>query len=513
MEFRVKNIMIETGANVALINEEDAVKHGIRPGDRVEITSGNRRKSTAIIDTTNITSRRYIGFTKELSDELRLKDGSAVLLERMEQPKSLMAIRDKLNKRRLEYEGIYEIVKDTVSKKLSRNEITAFVVGLHAYGLDMEEAGYMSTAMVNTGSILNLQKKRVFDKHSIGGVPGDKTTLLVVPIVAAAGLTIPKTSSRAITSAAGTADRAEVLMPVALSIEEMRRVVSKTNGCIAWGGAVHLAPADDIFIKIEYPFSIDPLLLPSIMSKKKAVGATDMVLDVPVGETSKVKSTSDAEILVKDFMDLGSRMGIRVRGAITYGEQPVGRAIGAAAEAREALQVLEKRKNSTDLVDKAASIAGMLLEMAGRRNGKQLAMSILESGAAERKMRQLIDEQGGDPGIGSDDIEVGKHASTISSEYNGRVIHIDNSALAYATRIAGAPVDKKAAILLHKKLGDSAKEGEPLFTIYSDSAPNLKIAEKYARENMAVLVGSGNTMLIKKIWAKKIIQPSFMIER
>ncbi len=513
MELKVKNIPIETGANVALINIADAAQYGIRAGDRIEIRSGNRKRSNAIVDTTTIMPKHSIGFTKELSDELNLKEGSSVEIEKVEQPKSLIAIRDKLNKRRLDYESAYEIVKDVVNKKLSQNEITAFVVGLHAYELDLEEAEYMSMAMVKTGSTLNLKKDRIFDKHSIGGVPGDKTTLLVVPIVASADLTIPKTSSRAITSAAGTADRAEVLMPVNLSIEEMKKVVSKTNGCIAWGGAVHLAPADDIFIKIEYPFSIDPLLLPSIMSKKKAVGSTDMVLDVPVGETSKIKSVAEAEVLVKDFMELGSRMGIRVQGAITYGEQPVGYSIGAAAEAREALQTLEGDGKSLDLIDKATSIAGMLLEMSEKKNGKELALKLLRSGAAAKKLREIIEEQGGEPKIKPEEIQIGKHVVTINADREGRVLQINNSALAYATRIAGAPIEKEAAIILHKKLGDPVKKGEPLFSIYSNSAPNLSAAEKYATENMAMLVGSGSTMLIKKIVAKKIVQPSFMIER
>ncbi len=499
MQIKVKDLNIETGASVVLLNEIDAAKLNLHPGDRIDIIHGSKR-STAIINIGSLMPKGTAGLTMEIAKEIHARDGTEVEMEPAEQPKSMAAIKQKLNGRRLTYDEVYEIIKDVVGKKLDRNEITAFVVGLHAYGLDLDEAEYMSTAMIKTGDTLELNgKKRIFDKHSIGGIPGDKTTLLVVPIVAAAGLTIPKTSSRAITSAAGTADRAEVLMPVSLSLSEMRHTVEKTNGCVVWGGAIHLAPADDIFIKIEYPFSIDPLLLPSIMSKKKSVGSTDMVLDVPVGETSKIKNVDEAEMLIKDFSMLGSRLGIRLQGAITYGGQPIGHAIGAAAEAQEALGVLEGKVEASDLVDKATSIAGILLEMSGKKNGKELALSILKSGRAEKKFREIIAEQGGDPKIKHEDISIGSYSHVVYSKLSGRVFHIDNIALAYTTRLAGAPLEKQAAIIMHKKLNDAVKEGEPLYTIYARSSVALKDAADYAEKSDAVLVGSGNTMLVKRI--------------
>jgi AMP phosphorylase len=190
--------------------------------------------------------------------------------------------------------------------------------------------------MVETGERLELKKKIVLDKHNIGGSIGDKTSMLLVPIIASLGYTIPKTSSRAITSPAGTADKVETIMPVDLTIDEMKEVVEKTNGCLVWGGALHLAPADDIFIRIEYPLEIDPLLFPSIMAKKKAVGATHLVIDIPTGRGAKVKTIGDAQILAKDFITLGSMLKIKVNAAITYGEQPIGYSIGAGLEAKEA---------------------------------------------------------------------------------------------------------------------------------------------------------------------------------
>src|SRR5574337_61162 len=249
--------------------------------------------------------------------------------------------------------------------------------------------------MVATGKQLHLRKKIIADKHSIGGVPGDKTTLLVVPIVAAAGLTIPKTSSRAITSAAGTADRAEILMPVDLDVKEMKKVITKCNGCIVWGGALDLAPADDIFVRAEYSLSIDPLLLPSIMSKKKAVGATHLVIDIPTGRGAKVKTIGEADLLSKDMIELGRRLGIHTHCVLTYGEQPIGLTMGPALEAREALSILMNESKVPDLIDKACHIAGSIFELAGKKNGYNLARNILHSGKAEKKLRDIISQQGG----------------------------------------------------------------------------------------------------------------------
>ena len=182
-----------------------------------------------------------------------------------------------------ERNDIVTIVKDVVERHLSTAEIAAFLTALNIHGLSMSENEALSRAMVATGKTLSFGEGPILDKHSVGGIPGDKTSMLVVPIVAAAGFTIPKTSSRAITSPAGTADRVETLCPVNLSINEIKEVVAKTNGCLVWGGSLELAPADDLFIQVEYPLGIDPMLLPSILSKKKAIGATHVAVDIPTG--------------------------------------------------------------------------------------------------------------------------------------------------------------------------------------------------------------------------------------
>ncbi|MEM1606829.1 MAG: AMP phosphorylase [Candidatus Bathyarchaeia archaeon] len=516
MKLKVKLLDIESGGKfIVVLNREDAEDLGVSGLSRVKLL-GKGREITAIVNVAlESVGRGYIGVYDEVKRYMGLREGDEVDIEAAHFPLSVYYIRNKLGGRKLTYEEIFEIVRDVVSGNLSEIEIAAFVTALHAFGLDLDEATSLSIAMVETGNRLELKKPLIVDKHSIGGVPGDKTTLLVVPIIAASGLTIPKSSSRSITSAAGTADRAEVLMPVALGIEEMREVVEKTNGCIVWGGALDLAPADDIFIRVEHPLSIDPLLLPSIMSKKKAVGANLLVIDIPTGRGTKIKTIGEADLLAKDFMELGRRLGIKVRCAVTYGEQPVGYAIGPALEAWEALRTIMGKSQPYDLIDKATHVAGILLEMSGKAdgNGGAMALEILRSGKAEEKLREIIGAQGGDLNIMPNDIALGSERFTVYSKRSGVVLWIDNAMVVEAARLAGAPRDKGAGVLLHRKIGDKVSEGEALATIFADKAGKLERAISIFEEFPVIGVGNRMEMLIHEVRERPVAKRTFVLER
>jgi AMP phosphorylase len=355
-----------------------------------------------------------------------------------------------------------------------------------------------------------LGKKEIYDKHSIGGVPGDKTSMLLVPIVGAAGLTIPKTSSRAITSPAGTADRFECLAPVDLSLEEIKHVVRKINCCLVWGGAVDLAPADDLFIKIEYPLSIDPLLLPSVMSKKKAVGTKYLVIDIPTGEGTKVKTTKDAETLAEEFIALGKKLGISTVGASTFGEQPIGNAIGPSLEAREALSILMKGKGPVDMIDKVTHIAGILLDFRMGKGGKKEALRLIKNGKAYKKLREIIEAQGGNPRIKPGDLKMGTEKVEVKSGVSGVVGWIDNHSIVEISRAAGTPKDKGSGIYLRKKTGDLVKKGDILFEIYAEKNYKLERALKIAKKVRVMGVGKKHEMLLEKI-PRKIDHPKYFI--
>lgn len=515
MKLHAKYLGIETGGKlVVTMSREDAEEIGIRGGERVKLVS-NKSEATAIVNiVTKSVSKGLIGVSDEVWLKLQLSQGALLDVDAEGFPDSLGFIRNKLRGKKLVYEEVYKIVKDVVEGNLSDIEIASFVSALHSQGgPTMDEAYSLTVAMVNTGSQLHFDRKPIVDKHSIGGVPGDKTTLLLVPILASMGITIPKTSSRAITSAAGTADRAETLMPVNLNIEDMKRVVEKTNGCMVWGGTLSLAPADDAFIHVEYPLSIDPLLLPSIMSKKKAVGAEYLVIDIPTGRGTKMKTIGESDLLGKEFIELGRKLNIQTQCVLTYGEQPMGRSIGAGLEAREALEILMRKSQMPDVVDKVAHVAGTLMEMVGIKNGEQTAIDVIRSGKAEKKLREIIYHQGGDSEVKPEDIEIGQYGVDIRAEGKGTVLWIDNGALVSVARAAGSPKDKHSGVIINKKLGESVKKDDVLFTIYSDKTTKLSAAEKEAALNQIYGVADRREMMIHAVKELPKPSPRFILER
>jgi AMP phosphorylase len=513
VRLKVKILGINAGDKpIVVLNEEDAEDIGVRSLGRVSLKDGGKEMVAVLNTTKTVVQKGYVGVFDELVEELGLKENMQVEVIAAEFPRSIQHIKAKIEGRKLKYDEIYEIVKDVVDGKLSRIEIAAFVTSLNTFGLDVDEAVRLSQAMYETGDKLDLKNAHIVDKHSIGGVPGDKTTILVVPIIAACGVTIPKTSSRAITSAAGTADRAEVLMPVELNLDEMRTVVRKTHGCIVWGGTLKLAPADDIFIQVEYPLSIDPMLLPSIMSKKKSVGAEYLVIDIPTGRGAKVKTIGEADVLAKDFIEMGNRMGIKVQCAVSYGEQPIGYTVGPALEAREVLEVIMRKRNVPDLLDKAKTIAAMILEMIGK-DGKKLVDKVFKEGDAERKLREIIFEQGGDAEIQPEDIEIGKYGLDVHAERNGNVMWIDNRRLVSIARAAGAPKDNGAGIQLYKKVGEKAEKDKKIFTIYAESPSKLKRAKEVLEQEDVVYIGERRDMVIHHVREHPINKKAFIFER
>src|SRR3990170_1228201 len=390
------------GRRIAILSEETASSLGVHSSDRIRITH-NKHEAIAIANIAVHFPKNRVGLYEEIAEILTVKEDEKIDVQLAQLPESLSHVRAKVRGERLRETDIHKIVKDVVERHLSEVEIAAFLTALNTYGLSMGESEAMSKAMVETGKTLDFGEGPILDKHSIGGIPGDKTSILVVPIIAAAGFTIPKTSSRAITSPAGTADRMETLCPVNLTIDEIRETVKKTNGCLVWGGSLELAPADDLFIQVEYPLGIDPLLLPSIMSKKKAIGATHVAIDIPTGSGAKIKTMTEAYLLASDFVDLGKRLGLTIQCALTFGEQPLGCAVGPALEAREALSTL-MGNGPADLKEKAVILAGMLFEMVGVEGGRQRAENVLQSGRAEKKLREIIEAQGGNPRVKPDEI-------------------------------------------------------------------------------------------------------------
>ncbi|MBS7657868.1 MAG: AMP phosphorylase [Candidatus Bathyarchaeia archaeon] len=514
MKFKVKEVDLDAGGKlISVLNMDDAEELGIRSLSRIKIEYNNKEVTAIANITKKVVNKGEIGIFREVKEKLEVIEGETVNVSPAPLPKSLDYIKNRLKGRKLNKKEIKEIVMDVVEGRLSEVEIAAFITSLNFKCLDLEEAMNFSLAMVEAGKTLNLNKELIADKHSIGGIPGDKTTLLLVPIVASCGVTIPKSSSRAITSAAGTADRAEVLMPVNLNLNEMKEVVEKADGCIVWGGALDLSPADDIFINVEFPLSLDPLLLPSILSKKKAVGSKFVVIDIPCGWGAKVKTVEEANQLAKDFIELGEKLGMKIRCAITYGNQPIGYSIGPALEAKEALENLMRIKKSVDLIDKVTDLAGMILNMAGFANGKNLAIKAIETGKAERKLREIIELQGGKANIKIDDIPIGCYKIDLKANEKGYVTWIDNYGLVKIARYAGAPKHKGAGVQLYKKVGDPVRKGESLLSIYAEKSSRLEEAISILKEYKIINVGERIEMTISEIKEPETKIEEFILER
>ncbi|MCQ4153517.1 MAG: AMP phosphorylase [Archaeoglobi archaeon] len=482
---------IKSGRPIVVLNEADAYELGVFEGDRVQVRYEKRRGIFTVQIAKEIVPQGHLGTTDFVLKGLALEAGQEVEVFPARKPKSVEFIKKKIGGKKLDQEEIRTIVFDIVNNALSEIEIASFVISSMLRGMDFDEIEWLTRAMIESGERLHFDRGTVVDKHSIGGVPGNKISLIIVPTVASAGLLIPKTASRAITSASGTADTMEVLADVNLSIEEIREITEKVGGVIAWGGATNIAPADDRIIRIEHPLSLDPRpqLLASVMAKKGAIGARHVVIDIPYGEGAKIESGEMARALANDFIELGKRLGLEVVCALTYGGQPIGRAVGPALEAKEALKAMEERRGSASLLEKSLGIAGLLFETTGIANdGYSYAKKIFESGKTLEKFREIIAAQGGNEKIKADEIPVGDKTFTITSQRNGIAKKINLQAVNEIARSAGAPKDKGAGVYIHKKRGDVVKAGDPLLTIYAEKEWKLDNAIEVARAEAPIVV-------------------------
>jgi AMP phosphorylase len=255
------------------------------------------------------------------------------------------------------------------------------------------------------------------------------------------------------------------------------------------------------------------MLLPSIMSKKKAVGATHLVLDIPTGRGAKVKTINEADHLAKDLIELGKRLKIHTHCVLTYGEQPVGYTVGPALEAKEALEVLMNESNVPDLLDKVCNIAGAIFEITGRKNGYSLAKEIIRSGKAEAKLREIIDAQGGRSTIKPKDITIGEETIRVKAKNDGKVLWINNGAIVEIARMAGAPKDKGAGVIFNKKIGDTVTKDDVIFTVHAEKSRKLSRAIELLRDVEPVGIGKRTDMIIHTIREIPELKKSFVLER
>jgi thymidine phosphorylase len=455
---------------------------------RVELRHGER----SIIATlhhvvSDILGPDEAGLSESAWRRLALSEGDAITASHPRPLDSLSLVRGKVYGHRLEEKALATIIADITSGRYSDIHLSSFITACSARPLDRVETIGLTRAMVDVGDRLRWNASPVVDKHCVGGLPGNRTTPIVVAIAAACGLVMPKTSSRAITSPAGTADTMETMAPVDLDLPTMRKVVEREGGCIVWGGAVQLSPADDILIRVERALDLDSegQLVASVLSKKIAAGSSHVVLDLPVGPTAKIRSAETAASLMQDLVDVAGAFGLKAQAVLTDGTQPVGRGIGPALEAWDVLSVLQNEASApADLRQRALQLTSALLELGGVAQpgtGGALAATTLDSGRAWAKFQRICEAQGGmrQPPQSS-------HRHPILAQRGGRIASVDNRRLARVAKLAGAPDAKAAGVEVHVRLNDRIEPGQPLYTVHAEAPGELAYALEYAAANASI---------------------------
>jgi len=462
---------------------------GLTPQSRVLLRNGRHEIIATLHQVaSDLLETDEAGLSEIAWERLAVKEGDLLDASHPQLVESLRSMRSRIYGHRLDQQALLQIVGDIVEGQYSDVELSAFITACAALPFDDQETVALTKAMVDVGERLSWAGAPILDKHSVGGLPGNRTTPIVVSIVAVHELTMPKTSSRAITSPAGTADTMETLAPVDLDLPSIRRVVEQEYGCIVWGGSVRLSPADDILIRIERALDVDSegQLVASVLSKKIAAGSSHLVLDMPVGPTAKVRSAESAQVLSQRLIDIANLFGLKARVILSDGLQPVGRGIGPALEARDVLAVLQNTSSASAMLrDRACALAGALLELGGAARegeGTSIALETVTNGRAWAKFQRICEAQGG-----MRVPTIAKHQHPLLAAAPGRIKSIDNRKIARLAKLAGAPEAKAAGLELYIQLDQRVSAGEPLCSVHAETPGELRYALDFACANPRII--------------------------
>jgi pyrimidine-nucleoside phosphorylase len=386
-------------------------------------------------------------------------------------------------------------------------QAAAWLMAVFLKGMNREETVQLTLAMANSGEQLDLSPVTDYavDKHSSGGV-GDKTSLIVLPLVASLGVVVAKMSGRGLGLSGGTLDKLESISgyDIDLSGDEFFRL-ARENGLVLAGQSLQLAPADGkLYAMRDVTGTVPslPLIAASIMSKKIAAGANGIVLDVKVGSGAFMKNLDDARALAQTMVDIGKDAGRDVIAAISDMNQPLGFAVGNALEVAEAVDTL-RGGGPQDLRDHCLAIAGHMLRLAGRGERwtdaaevEALLIQQIESGAAYQKFRQMVAAQGGDVGMIDDTSRLPQagYTEVVTAQTAGYVAKVGANQVAHAAFVLGAGREKKTdqcdfavGVVVHVKVGDQVEAGAPLATIYANDAGKIPAARAYLDNGLTVL--------------------------
>ena len=479
MSFNYFKINIDTGnKDHIVLNKNQAAELKIQAGDRIELVNArtNETLKNVIVDLNNHRQKKSIGIFENTINKLNLKKDDKIKIETMGKPVSTLYIKDKLDGKKLTAEQINEIIKDVVEGNLSPSELSYFVAGGYVHGFSFKETAELTKAIAQNGNQIKFKPNQiVVDKHCIGGVPGNRTTMVMVPIMTALGCNMPKTSTRSITSPAGTADTMEVLANVMVPFEEIPTILKKAKGFIIWGGTSNLADADDNLIEVRHSMNLDPtgMVLASVLAKKKAAGSTHVLIDIPYGKHAKT-TYSGAKTWRKNFLKIAKLIDLKLEVILTKGNQPIGKGIGAYLEAQDVVKTLKCEPDAPqDLREKALRMSGKLLEMAAKakkNQGYQLAKETLDSGKAFKQFQKIIEAQGPAPFK----IKPAKYTHELKSGKTGKITEMHIKKISKTALLLGAPKDKSAGVVMNCRIGDKVNKGDVLMTLHYNNKENCQ---------------------------------------
>jgi putative thymidine phosphorylase len=492
VKLKIKNFDWLAGKPVVILNSEAAQKLNVHVDDRVELSYGHKKIQAVVDIFSKLVTKNQIGLSNEIRSILKTKKGCCIEVSTADLTESGYLIRKKLSGKDLTKEDLTTIISEIVHNNLTEAEIAYFASAEKIEGLSNKEVIYLTEAMVKTGVKLKFKQKIIADKHCIGGIAGNRTTPIVVAICAAAGLTLPKTSSRAITSAAGTADAMETISKVEFSEKEIKKIVSKTGACLAWGGSLGLAPSDDKIIHVERLLNLDvePQLLASIMSKKIAAGSTHILIDIPFGKSAKVKTIREAKKLGLKFKKLARHFKIKLQVVYTDGSQPIGNGVGPVLEMLDVLSVLQRTLGfPVDLRTKSIFLSSELMKLCGIKDARNKAREILDSGEAYEKFKEIINTQNKNKNFNKkiNSLPLAKIKRVIKAKRSGKITHLDNKKINLLCRVLGTPETISSGIYLHKHVG-KIKKGEPIMTLYCESKTKIKDALRFIKEAKPIII-------------------------
>ncbi len=443
-----------------------------------------------VVDDVNIVSPDEIGLNNEAFKLINLPEGANISISIAGIPPSVVSIQRKISGNILssgEYQGI---IKDIVSKRYSNMDVASFLVASGSF-MTTSEVLSLTEALIGNNTINWDNENIVVDHHCIGGVPGNKTDIIITAIVSAYGLPIPKTSARSLTSCAGVADTFSVLANVDFDEHKLKQLVQENRGAIVDYSSLSIAPASKIVATVEKALGVTQQqhIAASILAIKLATGITHLVLDIPVGPTSRIKSTTEAMRIRKLVEYVGDMLSIDVDAVITDGSEPIGNGIGPVLEARDVMKVLRNKSDAPqDLLEKSLFLAGRILEFDPKLRGGQgyhVAKEILTSGRALESINRIIYAQGK-----SSQAQLGHLTRDITANKSGVVEAIDCQRINKIGVLAGASQYPGAGLDLIKKVGDAVEPGETLYRIHSVNSNDFAFANSLVDGNNGYEINS-----------------------